>query len=238
MVELKDRGFILRVTKAQEADVVVKILTSNGEKIEAFAKAGLKSRKRFAGALQPFLNIEFRATKRPQSQLFYLDEASIKHEFKITEIEKLVSASYAAELIEHSAQEGLEHKEIYNLFGALLRALESGLPAVGVLRQFEVKLLSLLGWLPSYQDCGSCGGKSRLSLNAHLGQVLCENCGHYPILINDELKGLLNSCLQTSLMQSLMSDTDAKKVARFTEALLASHWGTRPIKSAAFLRLT
>ena len=80
--EIKGNGFVLRVVRAQEADIIVRLLTSKGEKISAFAKAGLKSRKRFGGSLEPMNYISFRATKKSEGQdLFYLEEAQVKSDF-------------------------------------------------------------------------------------------------------------------------------------------------------------
>src|SRR5271168_5084170 len=105
--EFKGHGFILRIIPAQEADVILRILTVDGEKISAFAKAGLKSRKRFGGALEPLTQIEFRATKKDSQDLYYLEETQLKHEFKNlkADFERLTIATYLAELTELGAQE-------------------------------------------------------------------------------------------------------------------------------------
>ena len=75
--EVKGHGFILRLIQAQEADVIIRIISSNGEKISGFAKAGLKSRKRFGGALEPLTHISFRATKKPEKDFYILEETKV-----------------------------------------------------------------------------------------------------------------------------------------------------------------
>ena len=235
--EIKGVGFILRLARAKEADVLVKILTATGEKISAFAKAGLKSRKRFGGSLQPLLHVDFRATKKPQQEMYFLEETIVRHDFANlkNQIERFASASYIAELTEHSAQEGLENVEIYNLFGASMRALEAGLPWEGVLRQFEVKLLSLMGWLPAFQICAQCGEKKGLSLNASEGVVTCEDCGISAVAISEEIQNLIHRLLSTSVAKNNLEEKESRKVERITSALLGSHWGHQKFKSVQFL---
>jgi DNA repair protein RecO (recombination protein O) len=235
--ELKGVGFILRLNQAREADVIVRILLSSGEKISAFARAGLKSRKRFGGSLQPLLHVDFRATKKAGQELYILEETSVRHDFKNLkdQIELFAGASYVTELTDQCAHEGLENIELYNLLGATLRALEAHLPLEGVLRQFEVKLLSLMGWLPSFQHCSQCGRHNNLSLNAEQGVVTCEDCGIYAISISPELQLALSQLLSTSVLKNSLDEKAAQKVERVTRALLQSHWGEHKIKSIGFL---
>ena len=235
--EIKGVGFILRIIKAREADVVVRILTSTGEKISAFAKAGLKSRKRFGGSLQPLIHIDFRATKKPSQELYFLEETKIRNEFQNlkNQIERLASASYVAELTDQSSPEGLENLELYNLFGATMKALEAGLPCEGVLRQYELKLLSIMGWLPAFKICSECGGRETLTLNSSQGVVMCQNCGISPISITEEVQEIMARLLSSSVSKNNLTIEEAEKVERVTQALLRSHWGEQKLKSVQFL---
>jgi DNA repair protein RecO (recombination protein O) len=240
--EVKSYGFVLRVIRAQEADIIVRLLTKKGEKISAFAKAGLKSRKRFGGALEPLNYIQFYATRKNQNQdLYYLEEAEVKNDFaglKMS-LDHLTTATYMAELTEHCSQEGLEHAEIFNLFGAALKTLEidkDGISPEGILRQFEIKLLSLLGWLPGFQKCERCGKTSgELTLNPDNGHVTCPDCGAYSILVNDEAQRVLKLCLETSILKGGIDTKSARTVERLATALLKSHWGGGVTRSAQFL---
>lgn len=232
------QGFILRVTQAQEADVIVKILTSQGEKIAAFAKAGLKSKKRFGGALQPLLHVSFHATKKMGHDLYLLEEAQVRHDFLglHSDIERLAAATYAAELVEHSAQEGLAHPEIYDLFGAVLKALAAGLSWEGVLRQFEVKLLSVLGWLPTLSRCTGCGAVDQeLTLDPYQGTVVCKDCGKFPVTLTRDMQKTVRHLLQTSITKSALQAEDVKYIGRITVPLLRAHWGGQNLKSLKFL---
>jgi DNA repair protein RecO (recombination protein O) len=237
--ETKGHGFILRITPAQEADVIVKIFSSSGEKISAFAKAGLKSRKRFGGSLQPLFNISYRLTKKNTLQdLYFLEEAQVRHDFKNlrSQIERLTAASYASELVEYCAHEGLENTELYNLFGATLRALDSGLSIEGVLRQFEVKLLSILGWLPGLQKCAQCGAtEQELTLHPEQGLVVCRDCGNFPLKLSRDVAKNILGLLGGSVLKNEMGEEDAQRVGKVTMALLQSHWGGQKPKALQFM---
>ena len=237
MTEVKGRGFILRVVPGQDADVIVRILTAQGEKLSAFAKAGLKSRKRFAGSLQPLLNIEFQARKKASQELFFLKEASIRHEFPLLrgDIERLAAASYAVELIDHSAQEGLEHPELYNLLGAGLKAFEVSKALPSVLRQFEVKLLAVHGWLPTFHRCGQCHEAHEvLYLDAHHGVVTCSACGRSPHEISHAIRNILSGFLTMPLAQNSAGSQEVKLLEPLTQALLQIHLGHQKLKSVQF----
>jgi DNA repair protein RecO (recombination protein O) len=103
LLEVKGRGFILGSVQTQEADLILRIITSEGEKLSFYARSALKSRKRFEGGLRPLTQIEYRGKKKESSQLFFLEESKITHDFPslVKWIESLTMASYFAELVEN-----------------------------------------------------------------------------------------------------------------------------------------
>ncbi|MCC6278291.1 MAG: DNA repair protein RecO [Oligoflexia bacterium] len=236
-MEAKGKAFILRVIVAQEADVMVRLLSDQGEAITAFARAGLKSRRRFGGALQPFLHVHYRLSKFGRREVPILEEVLVKSEFsKITEdFDKLIQASYLCELVEKTTREGLANPEIYNLFGAALKALDFGLFAEGVIAQFEIKLLSILGWLPVIKGCNLCGNNTeRLSLDPHQGVVLCADCGHHPFEVTSEMVQMIQRCLNTSILKSDLNKLTASRVSQLAQTFLRTHGGIKDFKSVKF----
>jgi DNA repair protein RecO (recombination protein O) len=236
--EVKGHGFILRLIQAQEADVIIRIISSNGEKISGFAKAGLKSRKRFGGALEPLTHIGFRAIKKPDKDLFFLEETEVRHEFQNLrkDFDRLTAATYIAELTELGIHEGLENPEVYNLIGAAFRGLDSGFPADKLTRQFEVKLLSLLGWLPGFQICASCGkSQEDFTLQAETGLVTCQDCGISPVLVSVPSQEMMSQLLQTSILKNENLKLDSDLIQRITSSLFQAHLGSQKLKSTQFL---
>jgi DNA repair protein RecO (recombination protein O) len=236
--EYKGHGFILRIIQAQEADVIVRILTTQGEKISAFAKAGLKSRKRFGGALEPLTQVDFLAIKKENQDLYYLQETQMRYEFKKLRLdfERLTAATYLSELAELGAQEGLETPEIYNLLGAAWKALEGGYSIAGVTRQYEIKLLSILGWLPGFLECAQCQKSGvPLSLQSDLGLVVCSDCGNSSIGVSVETQSVLAKLLGTSISKNELTDEEAYQVQKITGPLFQSHLHGQKLKALQFL---
>jgi recombinational DNA repair protein (RecF pathway) len=129
MSEIKTKAFILRTVQTQEADLIVKMITQNGEKISCYARAALKSKKRFEGGLQVLAQVEIRATHKNSKEFFQLEESKLKFEFP-----------------------KLKYIHLYNLFGSALKNLDLGAKSYSIMTQFEVKLLSLMGWLPDLEQ--------------------------------------------------------------------------------------
>jgi DNA repair protein RecO (recombination protein O) len=50
---LQVEAFVLKKIKTGESDLILHLLTSEGKKVSVFAKCALKSKKRFAGILEP-----------------------------------------------------------------------------------------------------------------------------------------------------------------------------------------
>jgi DNA repair protein RecO (recombination protein O) len=235
--EIKGKGFILRITPAQEADVIVRFLTYQGTALSAFARAALKSRKRFGGALQPLLHVNYRMTVRTQNGLPLLEEISVTKDFPTltTNFDRLTHAAYIVELIEKTTHEGLENTELYNLLGSALRGLDMGLPIEGVVTQFEVKLLSLMGWLPSLGACNLCGSnQGELTLDPGHGTVVCSDCGYYPVKITPEMREIIMTYLRTSILKNNSQGKHVQQISYIMQACLKAHGGLQELKSLKF----
>ncbi len=208
MQELKVKGFIVRVVRTQEADVIVKILTAQGEKISAYARSALKSRKRFEGGLTALTQIEFRAHKKTNQEIFILEDAKVTYEFLNlpSSIEALTMASYFAELSESCAHEGLENENLYNLLGASLKILDNGKSPWLVAPVFEVKLLSLMGWLPDFSE------------------------------MDEKSATILRHILSQRVSDFTLTPTEAQSVDPVLKSLVRAHLGEGKIKSLDFFK--
>ncbi len=208
MNEIKSKGFLLKTIQTQEADVLVKILLQSGEKITAYARAALKSKKRFEGGLPILSQIEFRAVKKPGQDLYVLEDTKIKYEFKnlSSSIESLTMASYFAEITESCAHEGLDNPDLYNLLGASLKALDEGQSPWLVSSPFEVKLLSLMGWLPDFAQ------------------------------LDNECEEILRNILKKKVSENDLKLEQVHKVDGILKNLVRNHLGDGKIKSLDFFR--
>ncbi len=149
---IREKGIVLRTIKYSEADLIVKVLTKRGDKLDLFAKSALRSRKRFGGGvLQPthFIHFNYQSS-RSLSGLEALKEASLIKDFKFLrkDYEKLILALKILDIIDRVAQVGNREGEgFFNLLGNTLKTLETCKSLLKLYTQFEIKLLFHIGIL-------------------------------------------------------------------------------------------
>ena len=82
------KGIVLKATRYSEADLIVSVLTSEGQRLQLFARNALKSKKRFGGGvLEPtrYIQVSYedrRSKLGGESELHTLREASIIQAFE------------------------------------------------------------------------------------------------------------------------------------------------------------
>ena len=157
---IKEKAFVLKRIKHGEADLVVHCLNERGTKIGLFAKAALKSKKRFGGGvLEPTHYIQI-CYNPPVSLegLGKLTEAELIYDFKElrTKYERLELGLKFVEIVDRVSLEGThDSNNIYKLLGHALKAAETSSQLNLLKLQFEIKFLLYQGVLPnpsSYTD--------------------------------------------------------------------------------------
>ena len=165
-----ERLFVLRVIKYGEADLIVSGLNTMGAKIPLFAKAALKSRKRFGGGILEsthYIEATYNDTSRSfrgpleteharhhfvnhNHNFYFLKEATLLYDFhKIrTDYDRLHLGLYMLRLVNHFCQEGLsDNGQVFHLLGNSLRALEASKKLHALQMAFELRLLKIQGIL-------------------------------------------------------------------------------------------
>jgi len=126
-----------------------------------FARAALKSKKRFGGGVLEALNCiqaVYRVSEREGSDpLYQLQEASLIHGFpKLrTDYARLELVFYFVKSIGHAAQMGtVDGEPLFNLLGNAMKAAETTNDLSRLKLHFEIKLLAIQGVLPqiSHRD--------------------------------------------------------------------------------------
>lgn len=152
-----------------ESDRVLTFYTENFGKVSGIAKGARRSRKRFVGSLEPTVRIRlgFFASGRPG--LVRVESASIidAHNAVRRDIALYSRACCMLELTSELTREAQVSRRAYSLlsdFLALLTPPARGpLPptllkdADAVVRFFEIKLLTALGYMPRLSGCVVCG---------------------------------------------------------------------------------
>lgn len=120
----EEKGIILRKTRYSESDLIIQVLTRNGEILNLIARSALKSKKRFGGGiLEPTHYIHFEYDYKPD-KLSVLNEARLLDEFSNLKhnYESLMLGLFIVELASKTAQEGDSLSEkFFNLVGNALK---------------------------------------------------------------------------------------------------------------------
>lgn len=151
MDALKKKAIILKKVAYQESDLILKVLTSTGEKLDVMAKGAQKSKKRFGGGvLDPlnYIELTFAPQKNKTSTWFYLNEAQIIYDFSQirTDYDRIKMALYFLKVVTKVELES-DSSYVFDLLLHALRATESS-PNLNILKcQFEIKFLFKQGVL-------------------------------------------------------------------------------------------
>ncbi|MCS7239708.1 MAG: DNA repair protein RecO [Candidatus Bipolaricaulota bacterium] len=179
MAELfRDRALVLRAQDHAETDRIVSVLSENRGQLEILVK-GARRIERSWGAILDILNLAEIIYYRRRSGLHLLREAWLIQDFPGLRVDLprleagLILTRWARELVPHEFPDPRPFRLTLNF----LRALEEGGAPEVLLRAYELRLLSLLGYRPVLNGCLSCGGKEGLTWAADRGGLLCRKCG-------------------------------------------------------------
>src|ERR1700761_2443550 len=107
MAALTSEAVILRTWPIHEADLIVSFFSREHGRIKGVAKAALKSRKRFGGALGPMTVVRAWFAERPRQELVRLDQLEIIRSPLSAPVDhvRLTVLSFFAELLDQALPE-------------------------------------------------------------------------------------------------------------------------------------
>jgi len=168
-----------------ESDRILAFCTKDFGKVKGIAKGARRSRKRFVGRLEPGGCIKLFFHYNGKSELVRVEDAALIHGFEgfRTDVESYAAACYLLELTGAFTRTGLALPEVFDLLLDFLALMDTGCESALISRFFEVKLLSILGFMPGLEHCVSCGGQvesaekgGKLRFSARRGGLLCGGC--------------------------------------------------------------
>ena len=154
-MQVKERAIVLSKIKYGEADLILKLLSVNGDVYSVIAKSALKSKKRFGGGvLEPthYILCTLQKNQDEQSErLSVLNEAQVVDDFRglKSDYDRLELAFHFVKTVATVAREGDHHLDIFNLLGHALKKAETAQNLSTLKMQFDLKLLHLQGVLPA-----------------------------------------------------------------------------------------
>ena len=163
MAVLSSDAVILRTWPVQEADLIVSFFTRDYGKLRGVAKAALKSRKRFGGALEPMTVARAWFVERPRQELGRLDQLEIQRSplSEPVDAARLTALSLYAEVLDEALPEHDPQETVYRLLLAVLEQTTAAQSSTGgpwmPVTYFVLWMTRLLGLLPDVGHCTVCG---------------------------------------------------------------------------------
>ena len=141
MSVLSSEAVVLRTWPVHEADLIVSFFTRDYGRMRGVAKAALKSRKRFGGALEPMPLARAWFAERPRQELVRLDQLEIIRSPLSAPVDhtRMAVLSFYAEVVDEALPERDPQDAVFRLLVSVLEQTaavqpESGLAETGAAR--------------------------------------------------------------------------------------------------------
>ena len=158
MSVLTSEAVVLRTWPVHEADLIVSLFTRDYGRVRGVAKAALKSRKRFGGALEPMTVARAWFAEKPRQELVRLDQLEVIRSPLAAPVDavRMGVLSLFAEVLDEALPEHDPQETVFRLILAVLEQTtveQAWMP----LTYFELWMTRLMGLLPDVAHCTACG---------------------------------------------------------------------------------
>lgn len=177
----KTKGFVLRREDLRETSVILTVYTRDYGKLKLVSKGVRAPEHRFLSAYELFALDEIVFYEKKKKNFFLLSQCELANFFpKVrSSLERISYAAYLIELLELITPTGEVNSPLYDLLKNSMELLELGASPKRAARVFEIKLLSILGFMPRLISCAGCDGElkaARARFSISSGGVLCDSC--------------------------------------------------------------
>ena len=151
-------AIVLRAINYGESDRIVTFFTRDHGKLTGIAKGAKNSRKRFANTLDPFSCSQLFFSQRKPDALAFLEKCDMEEHYGAirSHLEKTVFASYLVELVDAFTPDRKRHEDLFELLRDFLDLMTRTETPESLVRFFEIRLLTLVGYEPVLDRCVTC----------------------------------------------------------------------------------
>ncbi|MDF2668619.1 MAG: repair protein RecO [Paenibacillus sp.] len=170
-------GIVIRSFPYGEGHIILTLLTKEYGKMSVMVRGAKKAKSRNSAITQLFTYGEFVFFK--SGSMGTLSNGEIIKAFqKLREdIHKSAYGAYMMELTDRLLGDQDRVGWIYDQLLAALNAMDDDKDVLIVSHIYEMKMLSLAGYMPDLEQCVSCGTvNGEMALSASLGGILCTQC--------------------------------------------------------------
>lgn len=172
-------AFLLRKIQYGEADYIVSLFTKDFGGIKGLAKNAKKSRKRFGGRLEPFVQFQVNFREKPGGVKFIEDSQVIRAFPSLMEnIELFAWGSFVLENIDILLPEEEPNGKMFDLVFETLEALDLRKNPLATVLKFQLSALTFAGYKPNLDHCVNCRESVEVDsfFSINKGGVLCYEC--------------------------------------------------------------
>ncbi len=176
-------ALVLRIYPWSETSCIASIYSRDFGKLSVLAKGAWRPKSPFEAALDLLSICRVVFIPKSGDALDLLTEAKLLRRYRAgaTDLLRLYSGYYVAELLDRLTDKGNEQPELFELAESTLMAMaDPSLELRAVVLRLELQLLRMLGHLPSWSMCAQCGDEvprgDRATFGLLASGVLCERC--------------------------------------------------------------
>lgn len=157
---VETEGLVLKNYSLSDADKIVVVLTRDRGLVRGVAKGAKRLKSHYGSSLEPFSLVRFSYFQKEQQELVSIRGVELTRSLfeKASDPAVLQRFAYMAELVGEFAPPGEPNERLFNMTTLCLRTCaEQPSASETVLAYFELWLLKLCGYLPSWEACEECG---------------------------------------------------------------------------------
>lgn len=181
MQPTQTRGLVLRAAPAGENDRLVTVLTEDAGVLRAFARNSRRAKSRLVSATQPFCYARMWILARRSGSYLITEAQPLEVFFELREdLGRLALAQYFCEVAQTLAPPGESAAQFLNLLRGTLKLLcrDPQRPLPIVKAAFEMRMLSMAGYMPDLIGCVQCRryAAETMYFYPQEGHLLCRAC--------------------------------------------------------------
>lgn len=242
----KTDAVIIGTMNLGEADKLITFFSLDRGRMRGVARNARKSFRRFGAGLELFTHCRLHLYEREHQELVRIESAEIvtQHFTIACDLDRMAVGATMLELVRELAPEGERNPKAFLLLAHFLNLLDAGTDPLFLLRVFEIRFLSLLGYQPRLDRCLSCGCSAQRTMIffGPKGGVLCPDClvssGEPQLRLSPGAIGFYYHALRMDLdkLTRLKPSADILRELDQTFASHTLHILGKRLKSANFLR--
>ncbi len=154
----ESEAIVLRTYPLRESDLLVTLFTRLEGKVKGVARAAMKSRRRFGGALEPMTYVRALYDDRERQELARLDSCEVIESPMSGEVTyaRATALAHVAELLDQLMPDREASDAVFRLSLAILAELRGSALWMPI-TYFELWMTRLMGFLPEFSECAVCG---------------------------------------------------------------------------------